>query len=664
LRVVQRDPPDSRDLYYRPTLRALGLKHLCGRLLLPVKSSADTPGRLRIQVRHQDHEGSCTGQALAALIDLLRDDVQPEQVVDRENMASARMLFEMAKLHEPASRGDEIYSLRAVLKGFYHNGVCSDRLWPYEASRRHGVLTVERAEEAKLLSLGAYYRLRPLLNDYHAALHEVGVVLAAAQIHGGWEPVAIQSERKRQIIRPTLSARAELANSGHAFLLVGYDQRGFLVLNSWGEDWGGYEEMPGISHWSYDDWSRSIMDAWVVRLAVPTPGSFAVTIGAQGLSSIVTPLDSDDAARGWAAGGATAPARLQPTIPRAIVLGRYAHFEDGKHLRRGSYPSDKGCVEASLDKLSQDPSGTRSYDHVLLWIEGGSEPTRELMAEIAEKKDEWKANRVYAYHVVWCADFVEECQKTLATLFAEASALTGVDGPYLDRQIEETVHGIGRAFWRDIAHAAETATASSQADGSHLLIGFARVAAARGMQLHLVAEGAGAILLAKFLRLTRPDPKAWNNFVSPISTLSLVYPATRLRECREDFGPLADCLGDRARLYIPSAELEKSMRVGSYGQSLLHLVSNAFEDRIEPPREEAEATEAARKVGLFGPPMLGMAKDTSYPKGGVPERGYAGLTVEDITTRDAPSPGKVLETLHGNRKVLEKIAFQVLSART
>jgi hypothetical protein len=283
------------------------------------------------------------------------------------------------------------------------------------------------------------------------------------------------------------------------------------------------------------------------------------------------------------------------------------------------------------------------------------------MAEIAERKDEWRDKRVYAYHVVWCADFVEECQKTLAALFAEASALAGVDGPFLDRQIEETVHGIGRAFWRDIMRAAETATAHSQADGTHLLMGFAGAAAAQGMQLHLVAEGAGAILLSKFLRLARADPKTWNSFVAPIRTLGLVHPATRLKECGEDFGPLVGCLGDRARLYVPSTELERSMRVASYGQSLLHLVSNAFEDRIEPRTDEGEAGKAARGAGLFGPPLLGMAKTTSYPSGEVPEQGYAGLTVEEITARGPLGPAKVLETLHGNRMVLEKITSLILA---
>src|SRR5213075_629768 len=52
---------------------------------------------------------------------------------------------------------------------------------------------------------------------------------------------------------------------GHAFALVGYNEIGFLVQNSWGTTWGkdGFATLP------YEDWLECAYDAWVARPGVP-----------------------------------------------------------------------------------------------------------------------------------------------------------------------------------------------------------------------------------------------------------------------------------------------------------------------------------------------------------------------------------------------------------
>ena len=51
---------------------------------------------------------------------------------------------------------------------------------------------------------------------------------------------------------------------GHAFILIGYDETGFWIQNSWGPTWG----LSGFAHLSYTDWSANAMDAWVSQLGV------------------------------------------------------------------------------------------------------------------------------------------------------------------------------------------------------------------------------------------------------------------------------------------------------------------------------------------------------------------------------------------------------------
>lgn len=96
---VRSDLTDLRDAYYRASLRPLQ------RAILPVsllEDPADPSKGLRIEIREQGDEGSCTGQALAALADIMRGG-PPAGVAKSDWMASARMLVEMAGNQEPSS---------------------------------------------------------------------------------------------------------------------------------------------------------------------------------------------------------------------------------------------------------------------------------------------------------------------------------------------------------------------------------------------------------------------------------------------------------------------------------------------------------------------------------------------------------------------------------
>ena len=52
---------------------------------------------------------------------------------------------------------------------------------------------------------------------------------------------------------------------GHAFLIAGYNEDGFLVQNSWGTGWGH----KGYATLRYEDWLANAYDAWVARPGVP-----------------------------------------------------------------------------------------------------------------------------------------------------------------------------------------------------------------------------------------------------------------------------------------------------------------------------------------------------------------------------------------------------------
>ena len=137
---------------------------------------------------------------------------------------------------------------------------------PYAPQEYGWTLSVAQAKHARTTGLGAYYRMKSDINSYHAALNEAEVIFASARVHRGW-----QNPRNGVI------SRSEVHEGGHAFMIVGYDENGFLIQNSWGLRWGGFKGQAGIAHWSYEDWSRNVVDAWVLRLSVPTPDAFDLT---------------------------------------------------------------------------------------------------------------------------------------------------------------------------------------------------------------------------------------------------------------------------------------------------------------------------------------------------------------------------------------------------
>ena len=109
------DPIDQRDYPYTPTLAQLPAKYLNTTYL-----------RSDFNVRRQGFEGSCVGQALAAVVDL-QLLATAENAERKFAKSSARFLFENAKKYdhhlEDSLPGS---SLRGAIKGFYHNGVCTD----------------------------------------------------------------------------------------------------------------------------------------------------------------------------------------------------------------------------------------------------------------------------------------------------------------------------------------------------------------------------------------------------------------------------------------------------------------------------------------------------------------------------------------------------------
>ncbi|HEU4393973.1 MAG TPA: C1 family peptidase, partial [Planctomycetota bacterium] len=231
------DTLDFRDLMYTPTLAEVPLR-------IPLAGYR----KVGVPVLDQGKEGACTGFGLATVVHyLLRT-----RKVDRDAVAvSPRMLYEMARRYDEWPGEDyEGSSARGAMKGWHKHGVCSEKAWPYDPAAPDDALTGERSCDAAARPLGAYFRVNHRdLVAMHTALAEVGVLYATASVHEGWwDPPA-----------DGLIPLSKKLTGGHAFAIVGYDESGLWIQNSWGPRWG----KQGFGRVSYDDWMRNGSDVWV-----------------------------------------------------------------------------------------------------------------------------------------------------------------------------------------------------------------------------------------------------------------------------------------------------------------------------------------------------------------------------------------------------------------
>lgn len=544
---VLSDATDLRDRIYEPALLDLALT-------LNPSDPAISP------IRDQGREGACTGFALSGAITLMNrlrhQRVDPAFEVPT---SSPRMLYEMAKIHDEWPGEDyEGSSIRGALKGFYHNGACSDDVAPYKDGDKKWFLKVDHAKDARNIGLGAYYRLRPEIIDYHAALNEVGVIYVSANIHRGWQ------KPPKGDIKPS-----HLTEGGHAFIIVGYDEIGFLIQNSWGQEWGGFNGQPGIARWHYEDWSATVMDAWVLRLAVPTPDAFDLTV--------TEPTPETESLFG----------SQNVRAPRhEDIIGHIIHLDDGKLSDSGKYPTPLTTIRETANFLADEvATAKRDYKHIVFYAHGGLNDRAASANRVRKMKEVFKRNGIYPIHFMWETGFFESLKDVIFNSEKKTEARVGGFSDFFDRVLEAIARGPGTAIWRDIKWDANQCFKNS--GGGHqalkvLLDGNAK--RSKPLNIHLVGHSAGAILIAHLLEAMN----SMNPLEKPVKSCSLMAPACSVDLFKKVYHPKigqtnAACGVSKLWQYNLIDQREQDDTVGPYRKSLLYFVSNAFEDEKKLP---------------------------------------------------------------------------------
>ncbi|MBF0395043.1 MAG: peptidase C1 [Alphaproteobacteria bacterium] len=514
------DVPDIRDRYYEPALMPLKL---------------DSPPPPDLKILDQGTEGACTGYGLAAVINL--------QLAERKvgKAVSPHMLYHMARKHDEWPGEDyDGSSLRGALRGWHNNGACKDSLWvgPQDWP------TVEQAKDARSVTLGAYYRLRPTLSDFHAALNECPAIYVSAAVHAGWQSPTVKDGRGE--IKPGGSPLGF-----HAFAVVGYDADGFWVQNSWGSGWGAN----GLALWRYEDWVDNLQDAWVARLAVPVPQVF----GRRGRSAVAGPAELREPA---------APTRNE-------ISGHFVHIDDGRFCDRQPYWSSAEDVRETAQVIAArfaERDEEKRYRHLLIYAHGGLNTPVDCARRIRAMTPTFKANGVYPYFVMYDTGFAETLKDIVFNAGQTTNERAGGFLDFTDMLIEKAVKGVGGRMWAEMKDNAREMFEKGGA-GIETLLAFLDAMGNKDIKLHIVGHSLGSVLVGHLMEKLRGKS---------IATCSLMAPA-----CRADFFnsvyPNSLEWVDNFAIYNLSDEMEQDDSVALYRKSLLYLVSNAFEGKHGTP---------------------------------------------------------------------------------
>ncbi len=587
------DTADFRDLLYVPTL-----VEVPPRLPLVRFKEAKAP------ILDQGTEGACTGFALATVANfLLRTrDVEPVK-----NPVSAQMLYTMARRYDEWPGEDyDGSSARGAMKGWHKHGVCDDSLWPKK--KGDTALRPDRAEDALRRPLGAYFRVNHKdLVAMHSAISEVGVLYATATVHAGWDAP------KKGVIE-----HSDQIEGGHAFAIVGYDEAGFWIQNSWGPGWGD----GGYALLTYDDWLENGSDVWVARL-----GAYVA----------LKKTDARRTAFSIAAreGKASDFYELRPHI---ISVGN-----QGSLRNSGIFGTTKEDVQSIFEQIKETTKGWQTK-RILIYAHGGLVPEDDAISKVAKYRAALLEHEVYPLAFIWKTDALT----TLKNIFDDAIRKRRPGGVLetvkeflvekLDDTLEWAVRGPGKAIWDEIKENAILASsewprAGGAGGAQQVELGAARLVATHlnelakdpSYEFHVVGHSAGSIFHGRLVQqltttgIVQSDDKTagLQGFGRDIASITLWAPACTNDFFTQFYRPAIESGKVGAfTLFTLSDKAERDDTcAGLYNKSLLYLVSNALE---KLPRVKHERD---------GEPILGMAKFADAAIGDLRANGKADWVV-------------------------------------
>jgi len=627
------DRVDHRDLPYRAPLISLPSRWpKAGDIAVALPYITE-------MVRDQHREGACTGFGLAATFNFIlwQDQIRNLPRSERGLLAlelgaitplkvSPYQLYHLARVYDEWEGEDyDGSSCRGAVKGFHKHGACREDLWS-KVKAPKGEHRDKWQEDAATRPLGAYYRVNPQsISDLQAAIFEVGALYASARVHLGWSDLHDSFRLPAIEQSPTFSEQDFIG--AHAFAIIGYEPRGFLVQNSWGTGWGhnGFAILP------YSEWTASALDAWVVvkgaPMAVELDEPIADSTGTNALG-VGEFIEEDEVATGTVLQLKSAPLQsfrsdsliaastrrpqwfwhnstasknycLQP-LSREEAYGLTAILDNNGRLvsRRVGFDSIQDVVKEigyslPLKWWTRNVSNFDGTFRLMLYFDGGLNSEDDSLDRICKLAPYFLANGIYPLFVSWRTSFLD-CilgilDDSVDRFFRKATSARSSTNhaDAMSQRVRDATDGaieaacqnlLVKPVWTQMKQNAEASI--SRQGGLRLFAGsLEELFDELDGEFHLVGHSAGALMIGHLLR--RLEQRK-----TPVSSCRLFAPACTLEFANDYFGRAVkkEILDPHFfSVNVLSDELERLDSVGPYGKSLLYLMSRALEVNHKEP---------------------------------------------------------------------------------
>lgn len=622
------DRLDLRDREYRPPLQSLPdswpAREEYKRLFKNYTANA--------MVLNQGKEGACTGFGLAAVINYLfwRDLYDAnygkvDKVLMEQNKVSAQMLYHMARIYDEWKGEDyEGSSCRGAMKGWHRHGVCKKETWPHKHDQNESPAE-NWSQEAVENTLGAYYRInKDSVTDMQAAIKEVGAIYCSAMLHEGWWL------GKKEAL-PIIDLKANIIG-GHAFAILGYNEDGFVVQNSWGEKWGYL----GFAVLTYKDWVKNGSDAWVaVRGSKVNLTSSPHTFSNHSLHTIgadYTQGDNTTISRSFKypyKNKEIMPWSEEKAYKHSLVIGN-----DGrpKHTIISEADHEKSAEAICGTYLKKWLKESKHNRKIVIYAHGGLNSEKDSINRIRVMAPYFKANGIYPLFITWKTGFLEslsyQIEDKIKEIFSSAGiAPSGIRAKgildslqeAIDRAIENFARKIViKGIWSEMKENAKLASdraVPGYAQHGHTKPG-AMVILSKALkqlksdfdcEIHMVGHSAGSILFGHWLdELTKRE--------LAIKSLTLYAPACSVEFANKHYIKACNkniISKENIFIHMMDDEREKADDVAIYQKSLLYLISRALEDIHKTPllgMAAAWDTQYAQEKNVFNASTFGGMK--------------------------------------------------------
>ena len=238
------DLPDKRDLVYKAPKLGLFKK---------AAPSVDLRSHMPA-VYDQGQLGSCTANAIGAAFEF-------ELIRQKENFMPSRLfIYYNERVIEGTVSSDSGAQIRDGIKTVVKNGVCSEKIWPYDITKFTKKPLTECYTSAAKFEVVQYLSVAQNVAQIVGCLNEGFPVIIGFTVYESFESQDVANSG----VVP-MPAPGEQVLGGHAVLVVGYisSQNRFIVRNSWGPSWGmgGYFTMP----YAYLTDPNLSSDFWTIR---------------------------------------------------------------------------------------------------------------------------------------------------------------------------------------------------------------------------------------------------------------------------------------------------------------------------------------------------------------------------------------------------------------